>query len=204
MQIIGLCGSSGSGKGTVSDIFLSYGIPSIDADAVYRDLTTPGSPLVCALKSFFGDAILNYDGTLNRKQLSKIVFEDRSGFFRKKLNEITHASIIDEAEKRISEFEKNGVNRVIFDAPLLFESNFDKKCDLIIAVIAQNELKVQRIMKRDNISEDIAVKRLETQLSDEELISRADFVIVNNGTFEELKASSSLLANKILNGETKQ
>ena len=93
MTIIGLCGNSGSGKGTVCESFLNYGIPSIDADLVYRDLTVVNSSLTQELSDKFGSEILNTDLSLNRKALADIVFSDKSGGLLRQLNKITHSPI---------------------------------------------------------------------------------------------------------------
>ena len=186
MFIIGLTGNSGSGKGTVCKSFLKFGIPSIDADVIYRDLTSIGTVLNKELSENFGDDILNEDLSLNRKALAKIVFSDPSGDLLKKLNKITHTHIISETEKRIKDLEKNGVSAVIFDAPLLFESGFDKKCDVIITVSATNDDKISRIMQRDNIDHSKAVARINAQLNESFLIERSDYVINNVGDVADI------------------
>ena len=199
MLVIGLCGGSGSGKSTVTKKFEKYGVVSIDADKVYRELLFSGSTLLLQLKNAFGDKIINDDGTLNKKELSAIVFSDyEKEHYLPVLNSITHAAIISETERRIEEFRQNGsIPAVIFDAPLLFEAGFDKKCDIIIAVTADTETRIERIMMRDNITKEQAQQRISAQLSDEFLIEHADYVIVNNGTAESLEKRVSELAEYI-------
>ncbi len=177
MIVIGLCGNSGSGKSTVCKSFLNFGIQSIDADAVYRDLTKPNSELNLSLRSHFGPEILNEDFSLNRKNLSNIIFSDTTGSKRKLLNSITHSAIIDETLRRIEYHKTKGELAVIFDAPLLFESGFDKKCDIIIAVTADKDKKIERIMKRDSIDYSLASLRIASQLDESFLIKHANYVI---------------------------
>ena len=199
VKIIGLCGGSGSGKGAVSHAFSSLGIPSIDADAVYRDLTAKGSPLLETLKNEFGADIITDDGELDRKRLSALVFSE-SG--RSKLlpvlNSITHSAVIAETLRRIESLRESGVPAVIFDAPQLFESGFDKSCDVIIAVIADKEKRIERIIKRDMISRERALARIDSQLSDQYLIERSHYTIINNGSEDDLKKEVVFVAEKIL------
>ncbi len=198
MITIGLCGGSGSGKGAVCKLFEPYNIPAIDADKVYSDLIRPGSELLSKLVTQFGSSILSNRGELNRKSLSDIVFADSSGEQLLKLNSITHSSIIKEAAKMIAVHKANGARAVIFDAPLLFESGFDKKCDVTIAVIANRTLRAKRIIERDRITENEAYKRICAQSSDDFLKEHADYIIINNGSIEDLRKEVSSIAEKIL------
>lgn len=200
MTIIGLCGGSGSGKGTVARFFEGYGIPNIDADAVYRDLTVPNSDLLKKLAITFGDGILDANGGLDRAKLSKIVFDPNNKLAREKLNRITHEAVITETIVRIDNLKSQGYEFVIFDAPLLFESEFNKKCDVIISVVASKDLRIERIINRDKISKERAEARIASQLSDEFLIEQSDFTVYNNGSEQELMAQVASIANKILKG----
>lgn len=198
MIVIGLCGNSGSGKGTVCNIFKKYGISSIDADKVYHDLTAkPSSELNQKLAERFGREILNDDLSLNRKALSKIVFSDDSGKLLSALNAITHSAVIARTEQILDELSKRGERAAIFDAPLLFESGFNKKCDVIIAVTADSETKIDRITARDNISREAAIKRINAQLSEIFLQNNADYVINNVGGEEELEAQIKMIIKKL-------
>ncbi len=201
MIIIGLCGNSGSGKGTVCNSFLKYGVPSIDTDLVYRELTVSGASLTNKLKDRFGPEILNSDLSLNRKALADIVFSDATGQLLNELNRITHSSIIAEAENRINELSKSGIRAVIFDAPLLFESGFDKKCSVIITVTAEKDDKIKRIIQRDGISYENAIKRLNSQLSEEFLVEHSDYVISNVGSIEQIDFQVEKIVKNILNCE---
>ena len=199
MKVIGLCGGSGSGKGTVGRMLFELGIPTIDTDSVYRELTSKPSECLRALSLEFGDRIISPDGGLDRKALRDLVFYGESSEARlKKLNEISHAYILCETRRWISVFEKDGYGAVTVDAPLLFESGFDRECDAIIAVLADTEVRVDRIMKRDGIDREAAGRRISTQIPDEELRRRADFIIVNSGNTDTLLKNVSEVAEKIL------
>ena len=188
MKVIGLAGGSGSGKGEVSKIFLKLGIPSIDADAVYHKITSKKSSCLDALTFEFGKTIIKSDGGLDRRKLSEIVFQsENSESKRMILNQISHKFVLKEIRDILCEYEKNGESAVIVDAPLLFESGFDKECDLIISVIAPIETRVRRIVSRDKITEDKALARINAQLSNEELSKRSNYLIFNNGDLVNLE-----------------
>ena len=176
--VIGLCGSSGAGKGYVSSVFSSFGALHIDTDAVYHALLEPvrGKPSQCvrAVAKEFGDSVL--DGArLDRKALGDIVFTDSEK--REALNGITHKFIKRETVKLI---KSTSCPFAVVDAPLLFESSFDKLCDFTVCVTADLETKIERIMKRDGISREAAQRRIASQKSDEELVSACDFAIDNS------------------------
>ena len=199
MTIIGLCGGSGSGKGTVARMLEEYNVPCINADEIYRCLTKAGGALIPALSIEFGSSIISPEGEIDRRQLSSIVFSSEGHEEKlRRLNKITHTAILEEAEKRISDFKKNGIDFVVFDAPLLFESGFSDKCDIIVAVVADVEKRIERIVKRDSITAKMATERISAQLSDEFLKENSDYVIVNNGELCELEMSVKELAEKIL------
>ena len=194
MTVLGLCGGSGSGKGTACSYFAELGIKIIDTDAIYHELTSKDSPCLREISSTFGDGVV-VDGTLNRKRLAAIVFSDSEMLL--KLNSITHTHILNEVRRRISEAESAGYSGVIVDAPVLFESGFDKECDLTMCIIADDEIRLQRIMERDGISRENAARRLSSQKSNVWLLSNCDRHILNNTTREELRLSVIAEAKKI-------
>lgn len=182
MIVIGFCGSSGSGKGYVcKKLNELYGIEYIDTDKVYRDIVSGDSPCLRELCEYFGNEILSDDGSLDRRVLSAKVFEGTDSDKRlKRLNEITHKYIKVETVRILEENKAKGVWAVIIDAPVLFESQFDKLCQCTVCVTAPTELKLERITKRDGITPEKAEARLRSQLSDGELRRLCDFEIVNN------------------------
>ena len=198
MKVIGLCGGSGSGKGVVSALFAELGIPSIDTDAVYHELTSCDTECLRALADAFGKEIITENGSLNRRVLADIVFNsERSEENRALLNEISHRHILAETRNRLSRLEESGARAAIVDAPLLFESGFDRECNLIIAVTADEEARLCRIMRRDGITRERALERVRTQICDSELSRRADFVIVNDGDLANLRERVENIAEKI-------
>ena len=199
MKIIGLCGGSGSGKSEVSRIFSDFGIPAIDLDKVYHDITGRPSECLTDLTREFGVGILKTDGTLDRDALRSIVFcSDKSDEKLKRLNKISHYHVIVETEHILDEYRKSGIAAAIVDAPLLFESGFNKKCDVVIGVSADREIRISRIMHRDGITREAAELRISKQLSDDFIIKNVDIVIKNDHSLSELnKMIESIINTKI-------
>ena len=178
MKIVGLCGQSGSGKGLICSLFYELNIIAIDTDKVYHDIISVDSECTRELISAFGDSI-SFNPGINRKELSKIAFSSKENL--EMLNSITHKHILNEVRNEIDHIrQEKCFDGIIIDAPLLFESGFDKECDLTMVVIADTETKIARIMNRDGITRDHAIARLSSQISDAELISRCDYVIEND------------------------
>lgn len=199
MKVIGLCGGSGSGKGCVAELFLRLGIPSVDTDRIYREMTRKAGPCLDELADAFGLDILNPDGSLDRKRLANLVFSGEGSADRLiELNKITHKYILAEVERLILDYEAKGNRAVLIDAPVLFESGFDKRCDEIICVVADRETRLKRIMARDGITRADAERRVASQISDDELISRCNYVIRNDGDLGSLYAEVNKLKNKLL------
>lgn len=205
MLVIGLCGASGAGKSTAQAYFFELGIPGIDTDLLYRELTSTASLCTEALAHAFGKEILLSDGALDRSALSRIVFcggeEQKERLSR--LNRITHTVILDECRKWLAAQEKKGVKAALINAPLLFESGFNEECDLTLAILSSPRAKCLRIMKRDGLNEENALRRLYSQHDDEFLIKNTDFQIVNDQTPRELqeKIYAFCQAQKLLTEE---
>lgn len=190
VMLVGLCGGSGSGKGYVSAVFRKFGIPSIDTDAVYRNLTSPAEkPSECmeALRSRFGASVVADDNSLNRVAMRSLVFGEENRHNLDDLNKITHRFILQKTNDIANELFSDGYDVVLIDAPLLYESGFDKLCVKNICVTADKETRIQRIMKRDNITREAAEKRINSQLSQSDVEKRSDYVIHNDTTDEELE-----------------
>lgn len=186
---IGLTGSSGSGKSTASNFFKQNGFFIIDFDKISRDVYYKDGPCLKELINYFGNTIIDKNGELKRKELGKIVFNNPQKL--NKLNQIVRKYIIEEAEKIEN---KNKDKNIIYDAPLLIEANLDKNCDYVISIICDKETQIQRIIKRDNIDRDLAIKRLQSQHPNNFYIEKSDFVIENNSTEEEyLKKLNEIL-----------
>lgn len=179
-MIIGLTGGIASGKSTVSKYLAEQGFKVYDADKIAKEISESKEAKEEILKIF---------GTVERAEIKKIVFEDKEKL--KILNDIIHPRVLDHY-KKIREISDRK-EKIIFDVPLLFESGIDKLCDKIIVVISNYEIQVQRIIERDKIDRSLAEKIISSQMSNEEKIKRADIVIENNSSLDELKKEINLL-----------
>ena len=194
MKVIGMCGGSGSGKGLACSYFNELGIRVIDTDRVYHSLTSSFTDCLREISDCFGDGIVK-DGRLDRASLANIVFSSKEKLDA--LNAIAHKHILSEVRKKIDIYRSKGERGVIIDAPVLFESGFDKECDAALVVYADVDVRVSRIMRRDGISREKALLRIQSQKSDAWLIARCDYSIENSGTPDELKRKVTELAKKI-------
>jgi dephospho-CoA kinase len=187
VKVIGLTGPSGSGKGTAGLLLKKHGIPTIDTDRLYRKILIPPSPCLDEIRANFGDSVIRPDGTLDRKALAAIVFSDKAKLSL--LNSVTHKYILARVKKRIAYRARRGAGAVIVDAPALFESGFDAKCDFTITITAGRESRIRRIMQRDGLDRAAAERRIDGQPPEDFYTSRSDYTIRNDGSSEELEAA---------------
>jgi len=190
-MIIGLTGGIASGKSTVSKYLAKKGFKVYDADRIAKDISEKKLVQEEIILNF-GDKILTEDGKVDRKKLKEIVFADKDKL--KKLNAIIHPKVIDFYRELK---EKNTDETIIFDVPLLFESGIDKFCDKILVVISDYDIQLSRIIERDNIDKELASKIIKSQISNEERIKKADIVIENNTSLEELYEKVERFCEKI-------
>lgn len=192
-MILGLTGGIATGKSTVSAMLRERGIPVIDADQIAHEVVEPGKPAYEAIVHHFGSEILLPDGRINRKMLGEIVFSDESQ--RQKLNSIVHPEVRRVMREQAEEAEKAGAQIVFMDIPLLFESKLQHMVDKVVVVYAPADQQLARMLERDELDEEQALKRLRAQLPIEQKKSGADFLIMNQGTREETeKQVEDLLA----------
>ena len=196
MKIIGICGSSGSGKSTVCKIFAKKNIPVLDCDVIYHRLVNAPSDCLTEIGETFGKDLI-VEHKLDRKKLGKIVFADRGKL--ELLNKISHRHVFLELQKSTDQFRAEGYQACVIDAPMLFEAKLDDYCDLVIAVVSEEEKQIERICLRDGICAEEAKKRLKNQIPAKTLKEKADFIIENNDTHEALELQSETLINTILN-----
>ncbi|EDB3197904.1 dephospho-CoA kinase [Listeria monocytogenes] len=182
-KTIGLTGSVATGKSTVSNMIQQAGIPLVDADIAARKVVEPGTEGLKEIVAYFGEEILLADGTLDRAKLGEIIFKDKEK--REKLNEITHPRVKDYMLEARERFFRAGEELVFFDIPLLFESHLESLVDQIVVVWTTPETELKRLMERNNLTKEDALRRIESQMGIDEKARKADFVIDNNESLEK-------------------
>ena len=173
-MIIGITGGTGCGKTTLLKVIAEKGGLILDCDAIYHQLLTTDASLLKAIENRFPGTV--EDGQLHRKKLGSVVFSDESALLD--LNKITHSAIKEEVLRRLESRPKLAA----IDAIALFEGGLAELCGITVAVTAPAEVRVQRLMKRDSISEDYARSRIAAQHDEAWFRQRCDWILENNGT----------------------
>ena len=183
MLLIGLTGGIGSGKTTVAKIMGELGAVVFDADKLARDAVELGTRGYVAVTELFGDDVLLPGGAIDRPALARRVFAN--DIERRELEAVLHPEIFRMFEERIAPFR--GTDRiVVFDVPLLIESGYDQKCDMVVLVEAPEEIRLRRVIEFGRSEQDVR-SRMAVQTSDEVKEFRSDAIIQNVGSVEELR-----------------
>jgi dephospho-CoA kinase len=186
MLIVGLTGGVASGKTAVSQILREEGAYLIDADQIARELVQPHTPTWNELIRVFGKEILQEDGSIHRKRLAAKVFPDPEQ--RNLLNRILHPRIKAEMNRRVKEIGQKDPNAiVVIDAALIVELGDHREMDKVIVVTSTKEQQIERLRDRDGTNQDEAQRIFSSQMPLEEKMKVADFIIQNEGSFEETK-----------------
>lgn len=194
MLVIGLTGNIGCGKSSLSYILKQKSLDIIDADIISREIMND-KELLTEVFNVFGDNIKGIDGSLDRKKLGSIVFNDDNKLIS--LNNITHPAIKKEIKRRIKDIESSNRNIVVVDAALLIEGEFLDLVDKLIVVTCDEKIQINRIIKRDNTTREEALKRINSQMSQDEKIKFGDYIIDNSGDLESLNYKASKLITYI-------
>ncbi|MBE7092313.1 MAG: dephospho-CoA kinase [Clostridiales bacterium] len=179
-MILGLTGGIASGKSTVSNYLKLKGLPVVDLDKIAHKVLGKNKPATKKLMKAFGKEFF-VDGRLDRQLLGRYCFDNASR--TELLNSIVHPYIYEEMEKQMEENKNAPI--LVLDAPLLIEAGLYKRCQKVMLVISSEETRIQRAIKRSNLSKLEVQKRMERQLSDEERKKYADYIIDNEGTIQE-------------------
>lgn len=192
-MIIGLTGGIGMGKSTVARMFEDAGIPVIDTDQISHNLLNRGTRCYRETVRAFGRQILNPDWTINRQKLAAIIFKDKGQ--RAMLEKIIHPRV---KQKAMEEFIELDCNLVVMDVPLLFEAKFDYLVDKVLVVFTSEEVQIERICKRNkNFTPEMAKARIKAQAPIADKISRADYLIENSGSIDDLQRKFNDLLERI-------
>ena len=194
MLILGLTGNIGCGKSSLSAIFIDENIDIVDADIIARQIYDD-EKLLKKVYDTFGDDIKNHDGSLNRKALGRIVFNDDEKLIQ--LNKLTHPVIRQNVSNQIDEYKNQNKKIVILDAALLVESDYLNFVDKLLVVTCNEDIQIERIKNRDNCSTEEALSRIKSQMSQENKAKYADYIIDNSGTIDELKKKAFIFLNYI-------
>jgi len=199
MLIVGLTGGVASGKTTVSRVLKEEGAYIIDADQMARELVRPLTPAWKKLVKAFGKDILREDGSIHRKKLADKVYADLGQ--RKLLNQILHPRIRKEMERRAKEIgQKDPEAVVVIDAPLLVELGDHRKMDKLVVVTSTRTQQIERLKERDGISPEQALRIFSSQMTVEDKVKLADFVIRNEGSFQETKKKTREVFQELKKG----
>jgi dephospho-CoA kinase len=199
MIIVGLTGSVGTGKSTVTNFFRQMGAYVIDWDELAREVVHPHSKAWKEIVEYFGKDFLNEDLTINRQKLAEIVFSDREKVT--KLNQMVHPEVFKEDERITNEIKSLDPDALIIkDIPLLFELTRPVLVDKIVVVSASEQTQLRRLEEKGMSREDVQ-SRIKSQLPLEEKIKSADFVINNDGSLEETKRQVEEIYSLLRKGE---
>lgn len=195
MLVVGLTGGIATGKSTVSALLKASGIPVVDADILAREAVAPGTRALSQITDFFGAEVIQPDGTLDRKKLGTIVFNDPIKL--SKLNSIVHPAVRRAMLWNILKYWVRGQRICIVDVPLLIEGGLWKWMGRVVVVYCSAELQLQRLMARDNSTLVDASARLQAQLPISSKIPYADVVIDNSGTVSDLEDQVRLCVKRL-------
>ena len=199
MIIIGLTGNIASGKSTVADIFRNLGAEIIDADQLSRAVMDKGSRAWKKIVDKFGDSVLKQDGSIDRKKLGQIVFNDKKKL--EELMEITHPEILNELTDRINFLKRNNPKCIVIEATLIeINGDIEKMIDRIVIVRASSKNQLSRLRERDDFTNDEAMMRIKSQKPAEARVSGVDYIIDNDSDLNNLKMQVIDIWNALTNG----
>ncbi len=197
MRLVGITGSMGSGKTTSAKLLVELGATVLSADELARKAVEPGESAYREIVAHFGRKILRNDLTIDRRRLADIVFSDSKQ--RSRLNRITHPQVYRLQEARLRAiYRQKPESLVVCEIPLLFENNLQSRFQKVIAVWIDREVRWNRLMASGRFSERDVKKRLNVQMDQEEKVFRADYVIDNSGSLENLREQLQRIHAKLL------
>jgi dephospho-CoA kinase len=195
--VIGLTGSIGSGKSTISKLIKEKGLPIIDADIISKEILIKHPNLLEDIKNTFGIDYFDEKGNLLRKKLGSLIFSNK--VMKDNLEQILLPSIIKDIFDKVNEYACKGYKYCVVDAPTLIENELHFYMNAIILVTIDKELQIRRVMTRDSLNFDEVLNRKNSQMPQEEKINYADYIINNSGTVEQSKAQLNEILKSLVN-----
>ena len=192
MKVIGLTGGIGSGKSCVLEIFKKIGISTYSADESAKKLISSDKKIIYSIKQLFGEDIY-YENELNSKLVSKIVFKDKEKL--KSLNSIIHPAVAKDFDNFC--FKHRDESYIVKEAAIIFETKSENLFNKIIYVKAPKEIRIDRVMLRDNLSRDDVLNRIQNQINETSIIDKCDFII-DNINFTELEKKVLEIHNTLI------
>lgn len=197
---IALTGGIATGKSYVANKLREAGVPMVDADVLSREVVSPGSPALSAIRKRFGPDAVRRDGTMDRVRIAQIVFKDKRA--RLDLEAIIHPAVVKAINAFFDELPKR-TPFAVADVPLLFETGRDKDFNATIVVACPREMQLQRVMERNKLAKEDAERRIAAQLPIEKKVEKATYVIKTDGTFDETDAQVAALIAQLKDGKSK-
>jgi len=194
-MVFGLTGNIASGKRLVARLLAVRGAEVLSADALAREVVAPGSAVLLQLVQQFGDQILDAQQALDRGALAERVFADPQALAA--LNRLTHPAIARLADERLAALRAANIKLIVYEAPLLFEAAAEKRVDQVLVVTIDPVIQLQRLMARDGFGRDDALRRIGSQMPQEQKAARADYLIDNSGSLADLEAAVNQLWTRL-------
>ena len=198
--LVGVTGGLGSGKSMVCRFLSEMGCRLFEADTVAKELQLNDSEVIEGIKTLFGSEVYSFDSTghmvLNRKKIASIIFSSPEKL--EAINSLIHPRVFYKFQKAVLDAEKQGVKILLKEAAILFESGSNKQLDVVVVVVADQQQRIERAFQKGMGSRQEIMQRIAQQWPQERLIEKADYVVVNNGSLENLKKETEALYSQLL------
>jgi len=195
MFVIGITGGIGSGKSLAAQVCREFGMPVIDADAISRELTGSNGKAIPEIIETFGKKMISADGSLNRKEMSNLVFKNKKSL--DVLSSLIHKYVVEEIKNQVIKFTEQKIKAIALDVPIPVKNGFVDISDQIWVIRADEDIRIERLKKR-GMEPVEARRRILCQMSEEEYENIADIVITNNGSIQEFKDKITEILDKEL------
>ncbi|MBM4161841.1 MAG: dephospho-CoA kinase [Ignavibacteria bacterium] len=191
MLRIGVTGGIGSGKSFVCSAFARLGVPVLSADLLAKELMHNDPALRRKVLALLGSSAYDSDGSLNRQSVAAKIFSNET--LRARINAAVHPRVVHQLDRQLGKLEREGRSMAIVEAALIYEAGYDKRLDVVVVVDANERVRIQRLMDRDKMTADEVRRRIRSQWSTAQKAEKADYVIRNNGSLEELETNVRFL-----------